>query len=397
LVLVASTAKPSSIAEWYVAVDGSPLCQGTLESPWDIDSALRGDQKIAPGDTLLLRGGTYKKPFQPNGYGFPVRLAGSPSAPIHVRPFNRERVTLDGGLLVQDPARYLWLWDLEILVSEPLPPEPLPAGWYPTIPHGGLNIYAGEGCKYINLVVHNNLEGVSFWTPATNSELYGCLIYDNGYRATDRTWGHGIYTQNDTGLKTIADCILTGGKGYSLHAYGESAAVNNYLVEGNIAYNHEGDFLVGGLKGSRGIRVLSNYVYDDNLRVGYMATDSVDCEVRDNVVGNGELRIFGFQQVINEGNLAVKVGATRPTGARALLRPNKYDARRAHLAIFNWEKKASVNVSAGTFLKAGESYRLLDPRNFYGKAVAAGSYNGTAIPVPMSGEFAAFVLMKDTP
>jgi hypothetical protein len=59
---------------------------------------------------------------------------------------------------------------------------------------------------------------VSWWAESRDSERYGCLIYDNGWKAPDRGHGHAIYTQNNEGIKTIADCIMTGGYGYTLHA-----------------------------------------------------------------------------------------------------------------------------------------------------------------------------------
>ena len=33
-----------------------------MEAPWDIASAFDGTQKVAPGDTVWLRGGTYRHP-----------------------------------------------------------------------------------------------------------------------------------------------------------------------------------------------------------------------------------------------------------------------------------------------------------------------------------------------
>jgi len=47
------------------------------------------------------------------------------------------------------------------------------------------------------------------------------------------------------------------------------------------------------------------------------------------------------------------------------------------------------------FLAAGDSYRLLDPRNFYGKPVASGVYDGKSLKIAMQNRlFAAFVLVK---
>ena len=48
------------------------------------------------------------------------------------------------------------------------------------------------------------------------------------------------------------------------------------------------------------------------------------------------------------------------------------------------------------FLKPGGTYRLMDSRDFYGKPVLSGTYDGKAIKVPMKNrKFAALVLLKD--
>lgn len=384
-------------AEWFVAPNGTPTGRGTLESPWDVESALAGRQKVAPGDTLWLRGGTYKKPFELLGQGFKVQLAGREDAPIYVRAYRGERVTIDGGLTVQPPANCVWIWDLEILVSEPRPEKAIPPDpTYKNVnrPWGGLNVNAGKGCKYIDPVIHDNCQGVSFWSGAMDSELYGCIICDNGWAGTDRGHGHAIYTQNREGIKTISDCIMTGGYGYTMHAYGSSRAdVDNYLAEGNICYN-AGTFLIGGGKPSHNIRVFNNVLYGVNLQLGYNAPFNEDCEVRNNIIVNGGLSINKFNRVVNEGNLIIAKSTPRPSGSRVILRPNKYDPNRAHLAIFNWDGKSSVHVDAGAFLKRGDRFRLMNPRDFFGKPVMEGVYDGKKIVVPMLGEFAAFVILK---
>ncbi len=74
---------------------------------------------------------------------------------------------------------------------------------------------------------------------------------------------------------------------------------------------------------------------------------------------------------------------------------NQYDPRRAHLAIFNWERKPSVAVEVSPLLKPGDPFRLLNPRDFFGPALLTGRAAGPSIHVPMGDEFAAFVLMKE--
>ena len=259
----------------------------------------------------------------------------------------------------------------------------------------------GANCKYINLVLHDNAQGCSFWTGAKDSELYGCLIYNNGWQAPDRGHGHCIYTQNDDGVKHIASCIMTclyDGQ-QTVQAYGsKNARVNNYLFEDNIAYD-KGRFLIGGQGGgSHNLRALRNYLYKVGFQLGYSG-ENEDCEVRDNVVFRGGLAINKFKTTVNEGNLVITNDADRPKESKAFMVPNRYDPARANLAVFNWGgaegATSEVAVKATPFLKEGESFRLMDPKDFFGKPVFEGRCQGDTIKIPVRGEFGAFVVLKN--
>lgn len=412
-------------AEFYVAPDGKATGAGARRSPWDIASALGGGQKVGAGDTILLAGGTYKiDRGSDNMACVEVKLAGADDAPVHVRPMAGERVTIDGGLRIVEGSSNLCIWDLEILVSEKRPAAPVPAGSWPEKdadgnkmrPNGGLHFMGGKNCKAIHLTIHDTQQAISAWKEAVDLEVYGCVLYDNGWAGVDRGHGHAIYTQNQTGAKTIANCIFTGGYGYSMHAYGSKAAyVNHYLIEDNIAYLTNGSFLIGGGRPSEDIRVLRNYLYATTLQLGYGA-DNEDCEVRDNVVVNGTIDIKKFKKVVNEGNVVIEEGKPRPDKVMAVVLPSKYEPNRAHLGVFNLKSGVTtrpasepiggpavpaavreVDVDVSTFLGVGDEYRLLSPRDVFGKPVASGKCNGKTIPVPVAGEFGCFVLMKTAP
>jgi hypothetical protein len=389
---------PAQAASWHVCTNGLPSGAGTQAAPWDLGSALDGRKEIMPGDTLWIHQGRYKFSPKIGGTGYRVMLAGKEGAPIHVRAWEGQRVIIDGGLDLQPPSTDLWIWNLEILVSEPRPPSPVqPDPTYANVnrPWGGLNVSGGKRCKFINLVIHDNSQGVSWWAGSQDSEMHGCILYDNGWAGTDRGHGHAIYTQNKEGIKTMSDCIFTEGYGYTLHAYGSRRAdVDNYLVEGNIAYKAH-TFLVGGGKPSHGIRLLTNYFYGVPVQLGYDAPTNVDCEVRGNLLVNCGLSINRFDRVVQEDNLILASGAPRPNGAKIVLRHNKYDPRRANLAIFNWVRTPTVEVDVSGLLKPGDRFRLLDPRNFYGEPVLTGRAAGAIINVATEGEFAAFVLIKE--
>ncbi|MBI4657898.1 MAG: hypothetical protein HY735_03455 [Verrucomicrobia bacterium] len=398
--IVVVVGKRAYAAEWHVAPDGIPANSGKPNSPWDLDSTLQGNRSVEPGDTVWLASGTYKHPDRKRGaMGYAVHLAGSDGHPIHVRAISGQRATIDGGLNVQPPSTHLWFRDLELIVSENLAmtrrfdePGSSPKGY--DRPWGGLNVYSGKNCRFINLVIHDNAQGVSWWAGSKESELHGCIIYDNGWEAPDRGHGHAIYTQNNDGIKTISDCILTGGHGYTLHAYGSSRAdVNNYLVTGNICYNG-GPFLIGSGRPSRNIRVLTNFLYRVSMRIGYNAPHNEDCEMRGNWIIGGNLAVEKYKSVTNEDNRVLSDNASRPSGTNVFLLPNRYDSDRANLVVFNWDKRPSMEVQLNDFLRQGERFRILHPREFFGKPILEGNYDGQAINVPVRDEFAAFVLIK---
>lgn len=400
LLVAAGAIGPAYAAEWYAAPNGTADGAGTKAAPWDLESALSGRQKIAPGDTLWLLPGTYKHPNRrPGSQGYEVRLAGTQEKPIHVRGMTGMRVTLDGGLTVAAPSDYLWVRDLEILTSEnfTMSRQLSEPGSHPQSynrPWGGLNVHAGRECKFVNLVIHDNAQGISLWSSATDTELYGCIIYDNGWKAPDRGHGHAIYTQNQTGTKTISECIMTGGYGYTMHAYGSARAyVDNYLIQGNICYDG-GPFLVGGGRASRNIRVLENYLYRVPMQIGYSAPYNEDCEVCENLIVRAGLTINNFRKVVKHGNLIVQAGKPAPFDLRGVFRANRYDPGRFHLAVFNPARQPHAVMPVGGLLKPGDRYRLMDPRDFYGEPVAEGTVHEPHITVPTKGEFAAFVLLK---
>ena len=401
---------------YFIAPNGKPDNKGTKESPWDIASALEGQHKVEPGATIYLRGGIYKR--RPNDH-FDVCLVGTEEKPIHIRPYADERATIDGGVYILSPTAYLWMWGLEFLVSEPNPVDAVEPGSHPqtfTRPHGGVDIRGSRNCKFINLVIHHCRGGFGFWSDDIDSEVHGCIIYDNGWWGTDRGHGHAIYTQNKEGVKVISDCIMTGGYSYTMHAYGSSRAyVDNFLMEGNIAYDG-GPFLVGGGRPSQNIRVLNNYLYNVNMRIGYNAPYNQNCtirgnvivnngleisnyregDVRNNLIVNGDIRTVNSENVVKKENQIVTTNDLKSKGQFVVLRPNKYDQSRANLAIYNWNRALTVQLDASGFLKDGEKYRLKDPKHFFGDSVHWGVCEKGKIIVPMfHKEFAAFVMLKE--
>jgi len=455
-VLVCGT---SLAGEHFVSPDGKPDGAGTKDSPWNLATALAGAKgKVQPGDTVWLLGGTYKGTFQST-------LKGLKDAPIIVRGVAGQRVTIDcqppEGKNTSCQFIVLGEWavfrDFEVMHSGKTRFTKETGSSPKDINRGRANCL-GANIKFINLVVHDCDEGFGFWSNGEGGEIYGCIVYNNGWDAPDRGHGHAIYTQNKTGIKRLVDNIMFNQFCYGIHAYGsEKAFINGFHIEGNVSFNNGAakgvdsrnpGILVGGGSPSENITVIGNYTYctgysGTSLMLGYGAQNK-DAVVKDNYfVGPATIRrwakltlagntfiapstvlslelpkeggVSGYSGdrnaylQLNKGGTAFlvtenKQGKTldfpqwqkasgldgsakfqqaRPTGARVFVRPNQYEPGRANVIVYNWDLDKTVDVDLKGVLKAGDRYKVISAQDFFGPAVAEGTYDGKPVKLPM--------------
>jgi len=274
-------------ASFYVSPAGTAGGDGSADRPWDIATALAGPKAVKPGDTIWIRGGKYGE-----GGARAVlrsRLVGAPGAPIVVRAWPGERAILDAWLQVgccerdAQPAKGAWVWfrDLEIAgyqanrtSARSGPPE-----YSAMANHAGADTWA-PGTRFIDCVVHDTSGGLSLWQESTGAEAYGNLIYFVGGQGPDRGHGHGLYVQNDGGIKHLTDNIVFDNFGDGFHGYASSlAAVRNLVVEGNAVFNNGGiantssasdNFLfAGGRDGVDALQLIGNFTYFSPEVKGY--------------------------------------------------------------------------------------------------------------------------------
>ena len=87
------TATPSTTGRtFYIAPNGSDSADGSIGSPRR--TILAASKLLRPGDTLLVRGGTYR---DPGGYNWASTASGTSSARITVRAYPGETPVFDGG------------------------------------------------------------------------------------------------------------------------------------------------------------------------------------------------------------------------------------------------------------------------------------------------------------
>ena len=436
---------PKTAAEYYASPEGKGK-KCSQKEPCSLVTALSGRNKLLrPGDTLWLRGGVYHGTF--TSY-----LHGTPTSPVIVRQMPGERATIDGGQshgkdILVVAGNYSWFWGFEVMSSSTARVSAYTDSNPPDIPQGGavstIQVTGQSiGTKFINMILHDTRGGVGFWKEAEDSEIYGCIIYNNGWDGppADRGHGHGIYVQNQIGTKRIVDNIIFHQFSHGIHAYGSSAAfLNNLYFSGNILFDSgapsvfglERNVLIGGGAVAQNITFLNNYTYGSVTKLGYgapvvgltmtdnyLATDSNTLELNaTNVMMNGNTYIggptndiSGFSPSRYPNNVYL---TTPPTNVEIVVRSNYYEPGRANIAIYNWALKSTVAVDLSGVLKCGDSFEIRDVQNYFGSPVATGIYSGGPVTINMASlnatmqpigvrnkithtgiEFGAFVLLS---
>jgi hypothetical protein len=218
----ANQAESPTATAFYVAPNGSSSANGSISSPWDLQTALNHPASVAPGDTIWLRGGVYPGKFD-------AQLTGTAAAPITVRQYPGERATIDansasyGVALSIKYAAHARFWGFEVTSSVP---DRTPNTNGPNFPEG-VDIYESEDIKLINLVVHDMFgQGIAAWAENVDAEVYGNIVYNNG----QNHWDHSLYMQNETGTKSIRENLLMNPASHNVHLYGSTEAYLNNFV-----------------------------------------------------------------------------------------------------------------------------------------------------------------------
>jgi len=282
---------PGTHAGFYVYPPpyGHSSGSGATEDPWDLATALAGGHvhQLQAGDTVWIRGGTYPGSFQ-------TSLQGQAGLPIQFRQYPGERATINGSLAAE--GSNLWFVGFEIMQSNPT-----------VIVDRVLEANTVDG-KFINLVLHDaGFSGVSMGADkGAGVELYGCIVYNNGFRDNI---DHGIYAHNaTTGTKYITDNVVFNNFARGIQVYQDGATLlRNFQVIGNISFNNgsidtgstpvnllmSAPTLMTGMVAKHNLLYFSSGIDGVQLRLGnYDPTDSAlfnkEIDVEDNyAVGGG--------------------------------------------------------------------------------------------------------------
>jgi hypothetical protein len=396
-------------ADWYVAPTGSPDAAGTLVDPLDLATVLSAMGPVEPGQHVMLLEGTYLGRFI-------SEAAGAPDQAIVYFADPAARVTIDAdtpgtGSALSLEAPWVEVHGLEITTSDDVRVSTEPGSSDITLA-SGVTITAAN-VKLVNNVIHDVAQGVSFWSNAIDGELYGNIIYNNGWLGTDRGHGHAIYTQNATGTKHIVRNVIFFGFGFGVHAYTEGGSIQGFDIVENVWFRtgasvpgqtgYSDGCLVGGLQPVARARLIANAsfapaVQARGVQLGWGGSvQNDDITLIDNFLV-GRLSFNGhWHEGTLEGNVLHSelsgvepelfpdntYADTLPQGQQVIVRENAYDPSRAELVLYDWEETGSVAVDLEGVVPVGASFRVYSVFDLWGDPVVDEVYEGGAVEVAL--------------
>lgn len=426
--------------QYYAATNGSPAGDGSITKPWDLVTALNAPA-LKPGDTLLLRGGTYTNPSN-----FIINKDATAAQPITMKSYPGEWAVIDGksspntGVVVVNGDWWV-LRDFEVTNTA------LPR----TEGRGQGFVTYGAGTKIINTVVHDTNTCVGFWSTVTNGEMNGNILYNCGVTRFD----HGIYTQNPDGsTKIFTENIVSNSFGYNVHGYSSSGALKGFEFYRNVFVENDGinpapdgnNVMIGGSQPAERVKFIGNLVYGSprhnsvGLRVGYSGSvQNRDFLIEDNYIAQSQpLTFLNATEITGQRNTTVTHATNTShillvnsslnswnnnsyykgkfyagngltfeqwkaqTGMdgnsswqagsapdKVFIEPNDHVPGRAIVTVFNWSKKATASINPGSVVKIGQKFEIRDAQNYLGTPIVSGTYNGGGIQLPLTSRAAA--------
>ncbi|HPO58261.1 MAG TPA: hypothetical protein PLV53_05390, partial [Anaerolineaceae bacterium] len=176
--------------------------------------------------------------------------------------------------------------------------------------------------------------------------------------------------------------------GYASVDQHDAVIKNNYVVNGS---SNLGALYV---KRASNLTVTGNTLVSSNNLVTYYTPSSKGSITWDNnkyYAGSGSLfkvndsaKTFDTWKSATGFDKNSTYSSSRPTSNVIFVKPNKYEAGRGNIVVYNWEKRSSVSVDLSSILKPGDRYKIVDAQNFFGAPVASGTYDGGSVSLPMN-------------
>jgi tRNA A-37 threonylcarbamoyl transferase component Bud32 len=441
-------ARPERV--WVVAPEGIRQGDGTESRPLSLEYTLGLNSPARPGDHILLRQGTYRIPAG----GIEVHCSGEPERPIILRPFGGERPVVDVGDLTKGKAALVikaanfWMMGLDFVES----PSQLTADQY--VGTSAVDCW-GERSKVLNCIFQSlRVRAVIVQRTAKDAELYGNIFLSNGPETTPPHYAYYVASLWGAAPNEFNENVVAANRsGYwQLFSHSAQPAQGLHRVSGNM--------IIGpaGARADLRLGESSKLIYSENFHFESGAIlltppsePTAELRVSDNFFVRGDLQIgAGSAAGIVTGNtfrqpkpgILITLNGTgtftwdrntyyppfralrggpgltwdqwraqtrfdqnsrllevAPSGAHVVVRPNKFEPGRAHVAVFAWDRLDAVELDLSTVLKPGDRFEVHRLEELRGTPVRAGTFTGAPVPVPLpqGREFQVFLVRPAAP
>lgn len=225
----------------------------TIETAWTLQEALTNQHKnINPGDVVYLHGGIYQGHFTctlegrtwDKGKFITVKTYPGETAIINGNIHDGRYAVpagMDEGAILKITGKYVQFENFRvtclgdftrIIDNENCNPKDTAFHDYTGILHNPIN---PAPCKFINLII-DNIPGVGFasWKETADTEIYGCLMYYNGYlkslrKNCNEAWDTHDADKNPSNVIGRENCIYT----QNNKANGKTRVFSNNIFSNN--------------------------------------------------------------------------------------------------------------------------------------------------------------------
>jgi len=298
-------------------------------------------------------------------------------------------VVLGGHNLQIDGADTIYR-NLEITNSDPVRVQAQPNTQSAPHMRGSCDL-RGARVKLINCVLHDMQEGIGGVSSSFGAEIYGCIIYNNGYVQNNVYSGHGMYLQNSdaSNPKVIKDSIVFNNFAIGIQGLSQTGNTVGMHVIGSVVFGNGaqgGTPLWGVLLGANDgtaddLKVDSSFFYKSpNVSSNALTLDFVSQtgrgEVTNTVIGGGR------DGIEIKGGSSIKL-----TGNTVFL--NHVGGQEFMMNLKNISSSAAMTVSANRYFNSSGNTIVFgkneDFRTFSGWQSAfgvdlSGSTNSNAAP-----------------
>ena len=226
----------------HESTPGSSTGNGSLQNPWDLQTALNQDaQVVNGGDIIWLHDGLYHGRFKStlqstiNDKFITVASFSNEWAILNgnIKSNRKAVLTITGANVIYKDFEVTWLGNFPRIQTETNFQK-----------SDGVSHTNGVNCKFVDLVIHNNPgSGFGSWKRTGNSIIDGCIIFNNGYYSSKRGSGVGVYVQNSSEkFRLIKNNIIfnnyyKGVEVWSDNRKAKEAYVKNIVLENNVIFN----------------------------------------------------------------------------------------------------------------------------------------------------------------